>query len=56
MHWNFLRLKKRNHVAIWDWIQRFGSSQTYKRKRVSAFIIDETLIQIGSQHFGYGSV
>ncbi len=23
----------------------------YKRKRVSAFIIDETVIQIGSQHF-----
>jgi putative transposase len=23
----------------------------YKRKRVSAFIIDETIIQIGSQHF-----
>ena len=42
---------KRSHVAIWDWIQRFGSSQTYKRKRVSAFIIDETVIQIGSQHF-----
>ena len=25
--------------------------QIYKRKRVSAFIIDETIIQIGSQHF-----
>ena len=23
----------------------------YKRKRVSAFIIDETVIQVGSQHF-----
>ena len=23
----------------------------YKRKRVSAFIIDETVIQIGNQHF-----
>ena len=23
----------------------------YKRKRISAFIIDETVIQIGSQHF-----
>ena len=26
-------------------------STIYKRKRVSAFIIDETVIQIGSQHF-----
>ena len=29
----------------------FWSYQVYKRKRVSAFIIDETVIQIGSQHF-----
>ena len=25
--------------------------QIYKRKRVSAFIIDETIIQVGSRHF-----
>ena len=31
--------------------QRFDSCNIYKRKRVSAFIIDETVIQIGSQHF-----
>ena len=44
--------QKRSHVAIWNWIQRFGSSQIYdKRKRVYAFIIDETVIQIGNQHF-----
>ena len=42
---------KRSHVSIWKWIQRFGSLQIYKRKRVSAFIIDETIIQIGNQHF-----
>jgi putative transposase len=30
---------------------RFGSCHIYKRKRVSAFIIDETLIQIGWKHF-----
>ena len=43
--------KKRSHVAVWNWIQRVGSTQIYKRKRVSAFIIDETVIQIGSQQF-----
>jgi putative transposase len=43
--------EKRSHIAIWNWIQRFGSIPIYKRKRVSAFIIDETIIQIGSQHF-----
>ena len=42
---------KRSHVSIWKWIQRFGSLQIYKRKRVSAFIIDETVIQIGNRHF-----
>src|SRR5688500_17499921 len=43
--------QKRSHVAVWNWIQMFGSCQIFKRKRVSAFIIDETIIQIGSQHF-----
>jgi putative transposase len=38
-------------VSAWNWIQRFGSCQIYKRKRVTAFIIDETIIQIGRQHF-----
>ena len=45
------RDKKRSYVSIWNWIQRFAEYQIYKRKRVSAFIIDETIIQIGSQHF-----
>ena len=29
----------------------FAEYPIYKRKRVTAFIIDETVIQIGSQHF-----
>src|SRR5215207_5305160 len=43
--------EKRSYVSVWNWIQRFGSCQIYKRKRVSAFIIDETVIQIGNHHF-----
>jgi putative transposase len=43
--------EKRSHISVWNWIQRFGSSQIYKRKRVSAFIIDETIIQIGNSRF-----
>jgi transposase-like protein len=31
--------------------QIFGSCQIYKRNRVEAFIKDETVIQIGRQHF-----
>ena len=43
--------EKRSHIAVWNWIQRFGSLPIYKRKRVSAFIIDETVIQIGWKQF-----
>ena len=44
--------ENRSYVSVWNWIQRFGSCHIYnKRKRVSAFIVDETVIQISSQHF-----
>ena len=36
---------KRNHVSIWNWIQKISS----KSKRISEFIIDETLIKVGSE-------
>ena len=42
---------KRSYVSVWNWIQRFADYPIYKRKRVTAYIIDETVIQIGSQHF-----
>jgi putative transposase len=42
---------KRSYVSVWNWIQRFAEYSIYKRKRVSTFIIDETVIQIGNQHF-----
>jgi transposase-like protein len=39
----------RSYVSVWYWIQRFDPKRIYpsKRKRVPAFIIDETQIQIG---------
>ena len=43
--------QKRSYVSVWSWIQRFAEYPIYKRKRISAFIIDETIIQIGNQHF-----
>jgi hypothetical protein len=51
--------EKRSHIAIWNWIQRFGSlCHIYsKRKRVSAFIIDEIeLFRLVVNTFGYGYV
>ncbi len=40
---------KRNHVSIWNWIQKYKPIKiSSKRKNVSEFIVDETLIKIGS--------
>jgi len=42
-------VEKRSHVAVWDWVQRFQPSNLYlKRTRISAFIIDETMVQVSS--------
>jgi putative transposase len=41
----------RSYVAIWYWIQEFDPKYVYpnkKKSRITAFIIDETQIQIGS--------
>jgi putative transposase len=38
-------------VSVWNWIQRFSQYPLYKMKRVTAFIIDETVIQIGWKHY-----
>ena len=44
--------QKRSYIVVWNWIQRFGLCQIYnKHRRVSAFIIDEIIIQIGNKHF-----
>jgi putative transposase len=43
--------QKRSYVSVWNWIQRFAENQIYKRKRISAFIIDETVIQIGNRQY-----
>jgi putative transposase len=40
-------------VSVWNWIQRFASYQIYqrKKKRATAYIIDETIIAIAKKHF-----
>jgi putative transposase len=42
---------ERSYVAIWYWIQEFDPKHVYPNKRksrITAFVIDETQIQIGS--------
>jgi putative transposase len=44
-------VEKRSHVAIWNWVQVFNPNKLYlKRTRVTFFIIDETMLQIGSDY------
>ena len=38
-------------MSVWNWIKRFAEYPIYKRKRVSGFIIDETVIQIGNHNY-----
>jgi len=42
---------KRNHVSIWNWIQEYHPLKiSTKSKRISEFIVDETLIKVGSEY------
>jgi len=42
---------KRNHVSIWNWIQRYKPTKILQRRcKLSEFVIDETLIKVGSDY------
>jgi putative transposase len=42
---------KRNHVSVWNWIQKYHPQKiSSKRKKVANFIVDETIIKAGSEH------
>jgi transposase-like protein len=44
-------LIRRNHVSIWNWIQRYKPKRIFQSRRsISTFIIDETLIKAGSDY------
>lgn len=45
------RFVERSHVSIWKWIQKYKPKRILtKRKKIDEFIIDETLIKIGSKY------
>ena len=45
------RFVHRSHVSIWKWIQKYRPKRLLtERKKIDEFIIDETLIKIGSQY------
>lgn len=42
---------KRNHVSIWNWIQRYHPRKiSTKSRKVSEFIVDETMLKVGSEY------
>ena len=42
---------KRNHVSIWNWIQRYKPTKILQRRcKLCEFVIDETLIKVGSDY------
>jgi putative transposase len=42
---------KRNHVTIWNWIQKYHPIKiSSKSKRISEYIVDETLLKVGSEY------
>jgi putative transposase len=44
-------LIRRNHVSIWNWIQRYKPKRLFQSRRtISGYIIDETLIKAGSDY------
>ncbi|HEX5519154.1 MAG TPA: DDE-type integrase/transposase/recombinase [Candidatus Nitrosocosmicus sp.] len=41
---------KRNHVSIWNWIQRYNpKKRSSKKSKVLEYVIDETVIKISSE-------
>ena len=46
----FLNKVKRSHVAIWKWIQKHTPQRIFsERKKISEFIVDETLLKVSSE-------
>ena len=42
---------KRNHVTIWNWIQKYHPIKiSSKSIKISEYIVDETLLKVGSEY------
>lgn len=38
----------RSHAAVWQWVQRYEPHRVFGARRVQAFLVDETYVQVGS--------
>jgi putative transposase len=44
-------ISKRNHDSVWNWIQKYHPQKvSTKRKRMTEYTMDETLIKVGSEY------
>jgi putative transposase len=42
---------QRNHVSVWNWIQRYKPQRIFIRsKKISEYIVDETLLKVGPEY------
>ena len=48
---SYLHIVKRSHVAIWKWIQKFRHKKmsSTRRNKISEYIVDETILQVGPE-------
>jgi putative transposase len=45
------RLYKRNHVSIWNWIQKYRPLKLKStRRRILEYIVNETMLKVGSEY------
>ena len=45
------QLIKRNHVSIWNWIQKYKPLKIQAKKRkILEYIVDETILKVGSEY------
>lgn len=46
------RFIRRSHVSVWKWVQHYKPERiSFKRRKISKFIIDETQIKVGQDYF-----
>jgi putative transposase len=42
---------RRNHVSIWNWIQKYKPQRIWsKKKNIEEYVLDETIIKAGSEY------
>ena len=45
------QIYKRNHVSIWNWVQKYHPKKiSSKKTKIMEYIVDETLIKVGSEY------